>query len=156
MESIRPTCPKSGLPSSCSAMESQSTRGRVQLTTIPSNSVSSLCFSVFCRCTAAQCCWRFKFVESGLTAQCPFQLKTGHVLTSPPIVRTPLLTSSLIIVPSRMFRMCGFFSSVFPGWTIFCIEMRSLATFALLNVMHHNFLSVSNCDRSARLAVTFE
>ena len=41
-----------------------------------------------------------------------------------------------ITVPSRMFRMCGFFSFstiVFPARTTFCIEMRCLATLALLN-----------------------
>ena len=43
------------------------------------------------------------------------------------IVHTSLFTSSLIIVPSRVFRMCGFFSSnttMFPTRTTFCIEMK--------------------------------
>ena len=61
---------------------------------------------------------------------CPCQPKTGpvssrHIHMS--IAYTPLLTSSLVTVPSRMFRMCGFFSSsttVFRLGRPFGIEMR--------------------------------
>ena len=44
------------------------------------------------------------------------------------IVHTPLFKSSLIVVPSRVFRMCGLCSSsttMFPARTTFCIEMTS-------------------------------
>ena len=56
----------------------------------------------------------YKLVESGLTTHCPCQLKTGPVSSRQihmSIVYKPLLTSGLITVPSRMFRMCEFFSS---------------------------------------------
>ena len=72
----------------------------------------------------------YKLVESGLTTHCPCQLKTGPVSSRQihmSIVYAPLFTSSLITVPSRMFRMCGFFSSsttVFPARTTFGVEMR--------------------------------
>ena len=76
------------------------------------------------------------------------------------IVYTPLFTSSLIIVPSRMFRMYGFYSfstTVFPARTTFCNEMRGLTTFALLNVMHRVFMWKSvthspDCIREKQLA----
>ena len=93
------------------------------------------CFSVFCRYTSAQCCRPYRLVESGLTTHCPCQLTTGPVSSRQihmSIVYTPLFTSSLITIPSRMFRMCGFFSSsttVFPARTTFCIEMKGLTTF---------------------------
>ena len=67
--------------------------------------------------------------ESRLTTHCPCQLKTGPVSSRQihmSIVYTPLFTSSLIIVPTRIFRMCGFFAStttMFPTRTTFCIEM---------------------------------
>ena len=97
------------------------------------------CFSVFCCFTSAQCCRPYRLVESGLTTHCPCQLITGPVSsrqTHMSIVYTPLFTPSLIAVPSRVFRMCGFFSTMFPVRTTFCIEMRGLTTFALLTVMH--------------------
>ena len=76
------------------------------------------CFSVFCCFTSAQCCRPYRLVESGLTTHCPCQLITGPVSsrqTHMSIVYTPLFfTSSLIAVPSRVFRMCRFFSTVFP------------------------------------------
>ena len=55
------------------------------------------------------------------------------------IVHTPLFTSSLIVVASRVLRMCGFFLSgttLFSTRTTFCIEMKGLTTLALLNDMH--------------------
>ena len=85
----------------------------------------------FCCFTSAQCCLPCRLVESGLTTHCPCQLKTGPVSSRQihmSIVYTPLFTSSLITVPSRVFRMCGFSSSsttMFPARTTFCIEMRS-------------------------------
>ena len=83
----------------------------------PFNSVSSFrptfLFSAVSY-TYAQCCRPYKLVESGLTTHCPCQMRTGPVSSRQihmSIVCTPLLTSSLISVPSRVFRMCGFFSS---------------------------------------------
>ena len=67
----------------------------------------------FCCSTSTQC--RFsRLGERGLTTHCPCQLKTGPVSSRQiqmSIVRTPLFASSFIIVPSREFRTCGFFSS---------------------------------------------
>ena len=54
-------------------------------------------------------------------------------------VHNPLFASTLISVQSRVFRMCGSFSSsttVFAARTTFCIELKSLTTLALLDVMH--------------------
>ena len=87
-------------------------------------------FSVVCFITSTQCCRPYKLVESGLTTHCPCQPKAGPVSSRQihmSIVHTPLFTSRLIIVPSRVFRMCGFFSSnttMFPTRTTFCIEMK--------------------------------
>ena len=87
-------------------------------------------------------CRPYRLLESGLTTHCPCQLKTGPVSSRQihmSIVYTPLFTSSLITVPSRVFRMCGFISSsttIFPARTTCCIEMRGLTTLALQNVMH--------------------
>ena len=73
-----------------------------------------------------------------MTTHCPCQMKTGplsSVQTHISIVYTPLFASSLIVVPSQMFRMRGFFSSsttMFPARTTFCFEMRGLTTLALL------------------------
>ena len=85
---------------------------------------------------------KHKLVVSGSSTHCPCQLKTGpassvHIHMS--IVYTPLFTSSLVVVPSRILRMWGFLSSsttTFPARTTFCIEMRGLTTLALLNVLH--------------------
>ena len=70
--------------------------------------------SVLCPFTPTQCCQPHKLVESGLITYCPCQLKTGPVSQKQihmSIVHTLLFTSSLIIVQSRIFRMCGFCSS---------------------------------------------
>ena len=106
------------------------------------HSILSLHF-VFSSCfISEQCCQPCKLVESDLTTHCPCQLKTGPVSTRQihiSIVCTPVFTSSLITVPSRVFRVCGFLSSrttMFPARTTICIEMRRLTTFALLNVVH--------------------
>ena len=99
-------------------------------------------FFLSCCFTSAQCCGPYKLVESGLTTHCPCQLKTRPVSSRQihmSIVYTLLFTSSLTTVPSRVFRMCGIFSSsttMFPARTTSCIEMRNLTTFALLNVIH--------------------
>ena len=83
-----------------------------------------------------------KLVVSGSSTHCPCQLTTGPVSSVQihmSIVYTPLFTSSLVVVRSRILRMCGFLSSsttTFPARTTFCIEMRGLTTLALLNVMH--------------------
>ena len=50
-----------------------------------------------------------------------------------------LFTFILIIVPPRVCRMCGFFTSGHhnvSARTTFCIDMTGLRTFAFLNVMH--------------------
>ena len=75
-------------------------------------------FSVFCCFTSAQCCQLRRLVEGGLTTHCPCQLKTGPVSSRQihmSIVYTPLFTSSLITVPSRMFRKSGVFILFFKG-----------------------------------------
>ena len=66
-------------------------------------------FCLLLHLSIAQCCWPYRLDESGLAAYCPCQLKTG--LVSPrrihmSIVYTPLFTSILINVPSRIFRIC--------------------------------------------------
>ena len=64
-------------------------------------------------------------VESGLTTHCPCQLKTGPASSRQihmSIVYTPMFTSTLITVPSRVFRMCGFFSSS----TTVCFQLGRL------------------------------
>ena len=106
---------------------------------------SSFRFSILCCLTSAQCCRPYKLVECGLTSHCPCQLKTGPVSSKQIhifIVYTPLFTSSLITVPSRVFRMCGFISSsttIFPARTTFCIvnekfgNIRTSECYAPLN-----------------------
>ena len=69
--------------------------------------LTDLCFS-----TSTQCWRSYKLVESGLATHCPCQLKTGagssrHIHMS--VVYTQLCTSSMIIVPSQVFRKCRFF-----------------------------------------------
>ena len=83
-----------------------------------------------------------RLVVSGSSTHCSCQLKTGPVSSVQihmSIVYTPLFTSSLVVVRSRTLRLCGFVSSrttTFPARNTFCIEMKSLTTLALLNVMH--------------------
>ena len=110
----------------------------------PFDSVSSTTFNVWSTAPSPshKAAGKHKLVVSGSSTHCPCQLKTGpvssvHIHMS--IVYTPLFTSSLVVVPSRILRMCGFLSSsttTFPARTTFCIEMRGLTTLALLNVLH--------------------
>ena len=70
-------------------------------------------FLFFCFLTSTQCCRPYRLVESGLPTCCPCQLKTGPASSKQiqmSIVFTPMFTTNLIIVPSRAFRMCDFFS----------------------------------------------
>ena len=74
--------------------------------------------------TCTQCCWPYTPVGSKSTC---------------PLCTLPLFTSSLIIVPSRLFRTCEFFSSsttMVPARATFCLAMRGLTTLVLLNVVH--------------------
>ena len=72
-----------------------------------------LCIT-FSTSTAAHRPWSYRFACDTRATHCPCQLKTGPVSsrhTHMSMVHTPLFTSSLMTVPSRLFRMCGFFSS---------------------------------------------
>ena len=83
---------------------------------------------IFWSFTHTHCRQPCRLVESDLTTHCPCQLKTGPVSSVQihmSIVYTTLFTSSLIVIPSRCFRMCGFFSSsttTFSALTTFCNE----------------------------------
>ena len=95
------------------------------------------CFFASCRHTSAQCCRPHTLVGSSLSL--PAGNRTCFIKANPHVHRVHTVAHVLITVPSRIFRMCGFFSSsttAFPARTTFCIEMRGLTTFALLNVMH--------------------
>ena len=110
----------------------------------PFDSVSSTPFNVLSSAPSPshKAAGFHKLVASGSSTHCPCQLKTGPVSSVQihmSIVYTPLFTSSLVVVRSRILEMCGFLSSsttTFPARTTFCIEMRGLTTLALLNVMH--------------------
>ena len=74
---------------------------------IPSCPLSTS-ISTFCSFNFFQflCCQPYKLVENGLTTHCQCQLKAGPVSSrqiNMSIVYTLLCTSSLIIVPSRLF-----------------------------------------------------
>ena len=79
---------------------------------------STLAMRSFFTLIAALRPWSHKFVCDTQAAHCPCQLKTGrvssrhtHMSMHISMVYIPLFTSSLMTVPSRLFRMCGFFSS---------------------------------------------
>ena len=74
---------------------------------------TDVCFSI-----STQCCQSYKLVESGLTTNCPFPVSARQINISH--VYTLLSASSLTVVPSRVFRKCGFFATtttMFPART---------------------------------------
>ena len=105
---------------------------------------------------STQCCQNCKLVESGSTNYRPCQRETGPVSSTEIhmfIAHTPLFTSILMTVPSRLLRMCGFLSSSIGTsecyaslHSLFCLEWNSLFTqvsdlFTITSLTRGNILS---------------
>ena len=86
--------------------------------------------NTFFTLTAALRPWSYKSVCDTRATHCPCQLRTGPISsrhTHMSMLHTPLFTSSLMTVPSRLFRMCGLFSSITTAFTV-CTTFRRSPT----------------------------
>ena len=123
----------------------------LQLLLLPSSVMASspfltvqlLLYITYSTLTAALRPWSYRFMFDTRATHCPCQLKTGPVSsrhTHMSMVYTPLFTTGLMTVASRLFRMCGFFSysnTTSPACTtFFLVEIKGFTTLALLNFMH--------------------
>ena len=96
--------------------------------------VQLLLCTTFLTFTAALRPWSYKFVCDTRATHCPYQQKTAPISsrhTHMSMVYTSLFTSSLMTVPSRLFRMCGFLSSsttTLPACPTFLIEINGFTT----------------------------
>ena len=108
----------------------------------PSSVIASSPSSNSCSAQLSSLSLLHGFVCDTRATHCPCQLTAGPVASGhihKSMVYTPLFTSSLMTIPSRLFRVCGSYSSsttTLPACTTFLIEIKGVTTFALHNFMH--------------------